>query len=335
MEEEILEPELRICDAHHHLWDRRESEPRRYLLDELLNDIASGHRVESTVYVEAGTFYSATKPVALRPVGEVEFAAGIAAMAESGKFGPVRACAAIVGHANLELGAAVSEVLAALKTAAGGRLAGIRHMAPWDASPTIPSVYTNPVRHLYGHDHFRAGFAQLAAFDLSFDAFQWHTQLSDVASLARAFPETRIALNHVGSPIGIGPYAGKRDEVYFDWLKGIREVAACPNVVVKLGGLGLRATGFGFHERADPVGSEEIANAWSPYIKTCIDTFGPGRAMFESNFPVDKVSCGYGTLWNVFKRIAAGYSADEKALMFKDNAERFYRCAPSDASSSL
>lgn len=325
MPEEIIDPSLPICDAHHHLWDRPTSTPARYLLDEFLQDIGGGHRVESTVFVEAGVFYSARKPPALQPVGEVEFAAGVAAMSESGLYGPARVCAAIVGHADLRLGDAAAEVLVALIGASGGRLAGVRHMAPWDASDDIPRVHSNSLPNLYEDDGFRAGFAQLSRLGLSFDAFQWHSQLPHLLDLARAFPETMIALNHVGSPIGIGPYKSKRDEVYAGWSTSIRELASCPNVVVKLGGMGLRVSGFGFNERVEPAGSEEIAEAWRPYIETCIQAFGPDRCMFESNFPVDKISCSYTTLWNVFKRVTIRYSAEEKIAMFKGAAESFYK----------
>jgi len=327
MLEEVLEPTLPICDAHHHLWNRPTSNPARYLLDEFLEDIGQGHRIESTVFVEAAIFYSASKPVALQPVGEVEFAAGIAAMAESGQYGPVRACAAIVGHADLRLGESAADVLAALTNAGGGRLAGVRHMAPWDASTEIPRVHSNSLPDLYGDAQFRKGFAHLAKFGLSFDAFQWHTQLGHLFRLAQDFPQTRIVLNHLGSPLGIGPYLGKRDEVYAEWSKGVRALAECPNVWVKLGGMGLRVSGFGFNERTEPAGSQEIAKAWHPYFETCIQAFGPDRCMFESNFPVDRISCSYGVLWNAFKRIAVEYSAEEKALMFKEVAESFYGIA--------
>jgi predicted TIM-barrel fold metal-dependent hydrolase len=171
----------------------------------------------------------------------------------------------------------------------------------------------------------REGFAQLAPLGLSFDAWVYHPQLGDLVDLARAFPATPIVLNHVGGPIGLGRYKGKRDAVFADWTARIRELAACPNVHVKLGGLGMRMFGFDVHEGEFPPSSEQLATAWRPYIETCISAFGPGRAMFESNFPVDKGSYGYGVFWNACKRLAQGASASEKADLFHGAASRFYR----------
>lgn len=322
MTEEVLEPDLPICDPHHHLWDFPNG---RYLLPELLDDIGQGHRVESTVFVECGAFYSAVKPEPFRFVGETEFVAGVAAMAESGRYGPVRACAGIVGRADLAQGASVTEVLAEHVRAGGGRFQGIRHAGAWDASPDIRVSHTEPPPGLYALPAFREGFAKLAEHGLSFEAWQYHTQIGDVAALADAFPETPIMLDHVGGPLGIGPYAGRRDEVFASWAADIGDLARRPNVWVKLGGLGMATLGFGFQKREVLPSSAELADAWRPYIETCLEAFGTGRGMFESNFPVDSVSCSYGVLWNALKRIAAGCSADEKAQLFRDNAARFYR----------
>ncbi len=321
--EEIIEPELPICDPHHHLWDYPGSS--RYLLDELLADMNAGHNIESTVFVECGSFYRADGPEALRPVGETEFVNGQAAMSASGVYGPARACAGIVGFADLTLGAEVEEVLAAHMVAGGGRFRGIRHAGGWDDSVAVRNSHTNPPENLYGRDDFRAGFARLADFGLSFEAWQYHPQLPQVTALARAFPEQPIVLDHVGGPLGIGPYAGKRAEIFPVWATNIRELATCRNVVVKLGGLGMAVCGFDFHKRETLPGSAELAEAWAPYIETCIEAFGPDRCMFESNYPVDGVSCTYATLWNALKRTAAGASASEKALMFRDVARRVYR----------
>ena len=322
--EAILEPDLPICDPHHHLWHYPDN---RYLLEDLLADIGAGHRVESTVFVECAAFYRARGPEAFRFVGETEFVAGVAAMADSGRYGPVRACEGIVGRADLSLGEAVDAVLKAHIAAGGGRFRGIRHAGGWDASDAIRNSHTEPPQHLYADPKFREGFARLAANGLSFEAWQYHPQLPDVIDLARAFPDTKIMLNHVGGPLGVGPYAGRRDEIFAGWRDHIRELAACPNVFVKLGGLGMSVYGFGFHKRAQLPGSAELAEAWRPYIETCIEAFGTHRGVFESNFPVDKVSCSYDTLWNAFKRITAGASADEKARLYRDNARAFYRLA--------
>jgi predicted TIM-barrel fold metal-dependent hydrolase len=321
--EEILDPDLPICDPHHHLWDFPTG---RYLLDELLADIGAGrHKVESTVFVECTAFYRARGPEPMKVVGETEFVAGVAAMADSGRYGPVRACEGIVGRADLCLGEAVDEVLKAHIAAGGGRFRGIRHAGGWDPSPAIRNSHTDPPQHLYAQPGFREGFARLAAHGLSFEAWQYHPQLPDVIDLARGFPDTPIMLNHVGGPLGVGPYAGRREEVFADWRRSILDLAACPNVWVKLGGLGMSLYGFEFHKRDRPPGSVELAQAWRPYIETCIEAFGTHRGVFESNFPVDKVSCSYDALWNAFKRITSGASAEEKARLFRDNARSFYR----------
>jgi predicted TIM-barrel fold metal-dependent hydrolase len=322
MDEAIIEPDLPICDPHHHLWDFPGSV---YLLPELLADLGGGHRVESTVFVECGAFYRAAGPDPLKYVGETEFVNGVAAMAASGRYGPILACEGIVGRADLLGGAAVAEVLEAHVRAGGGRFKGIRHAGAWDPSPDIRRSHTAPPPGLYGDAAFRAGFAELGRLGLSFEAWQYHPQLGEVAALADAFPDTAILLNHVGGPLGVGPYAGRRAEVFDAWKAGVTELARRPNVWVKLGGLGMPICGFGFHHRDPKPGSAELAEAWRPYIETCLEAFGPARGLFESNFPVDRASCDYATLWNALKRIAAGASADEKAALFRDNARRFYR----------
>ncbi|HZZ88827.1 MAG TPA: amidohydrolase family protein, partial [Caulobacteraceae bacterium] len=312
MPEEILEPELPICDPHHHLWDFPAS---RYLLPELLADLTSGHRVESTVFVECGAFYRASGPEPMRYVGETEFVGGVAAMAASGRYGPVLACEGIVGRADLAQGGAVAEVLESHIRAGNGRFKGIRHAGAYDPSPDIRRSHTNPPPGLYASDSFREGFAVLDDLDLTFEAWQYHPQLGEVAALADAFPGVGICLNHVGGPVGLGPYAGKREEVFALWKDGIHDLARRPNVWVKLGGLGMPICGFDFHHREPRPGSAELAEAWRPYLETCIEAFGVHRGMFESNFPVDAASCDYATLWNALKRVAAGMSADEKAAL--------------------
>ncbi|MGE0861080.1 MAG: amidohydrolase [Gammaproteobacteria bacterium] len=320
--EPILEPALPIIDAHHHLWHLRDN---RYLLDEWLADVASGHDIRASVFVQCGAFYRAEGPAALRPVGETEFVNGVAAMTASGEFGAHRACAAIVGFADLTLGDAGAEVLAAHVAAGGGRFRGIRHAGAWDASDAVGRSSSNPSPGLYRDATFRRGFARLADFGLSFDAWLFQFQLDDLVDLARAFPEQPIVVDHVGGVVGIGPYAGRRQEFYPAWRASIRALAACPNVSVKLGGLSMKLCGFGMHERADPPGSALLAETWRPYIEPCIEAFGAARCMFESNFPVDKHGCSYAVLWNAFKRLAAGASEADKRALFHDTAARVYR----------
>lgn len=319
--EEILEPDLPICDPHHHLWD---FPGNRYLLPELVADLQSGHNVRSTVFVECTSFYRASGPKELRMVGETEFVNGVAAMAASGRYGPVLACEGIVARADLTMAAAVGPVLDSHIRAGNGRFRGIRHAGGWDASPDVRNSHTDPPRGLYAEASFRAGLRELAKRNLSFEAWQYHPQLPEVTALARAVPEAKIVLNHVGGPLGIGPYAGKRDAIFQTWSRDIGELARCPNVSVKLGGLGMAICGFDFHKRETLPSSQELASAWRPYLECCIAAFGPERAMFESNFPVDGVSCSYATLWNAFKRVTQGASRDEKAWLYQNSARAFY-----------
>jgi L-fuconolactonase len=321
--EEIIEADLPIVDPHHHLVERPET--GRYLLPDLLADTSSGHNITATVYLEWLSMYRAHGPLELRPVGEIEFANGVAAMSASGGYGKTRVCAGIVGYADLALGAAVEKVLEAQITAGGGRFRGVRFITARHPDQAMwGSAILRPAGLLMGR-RVREGFARLAPLGLSFDAWMYHTQLGELVDLARAFPATPIVLDHVGGPIGVGPYAGKRDEVFAEWSGRIHELAQCPNVHVKLGGLGMRMFGFAVHTQELPPSSQELAALWRPYIETCIAAFGPQRAMFESNFPVDKGSCGYAALWNALKRIAAGCSAAEKQALFAGTARRFYR----------
>lgn len=323
--EVILEPDLAIVDPHHHLWDNKR---HRYLLDELRQDTGSGHRIVATVFVDCMAFYRADGPAAMKPVGETEFANGVAAMCASGVYGELRACAGIVSHVDLSLGAAAREVLQAHIVAGGGgggRFKGIRHAGGWDASPQIRNSHTNPPPGLYADAGFREGFAQLAPLGLSFEAWQFHPQLPEVTALARAFPDTRIILNHLGGPLGVGPYAGKQDQVFAQWQRHMAELATCPNVTVKLGGLGMKIGPFDHHAQPLPPTSQTVADAWRPWVETAIDHFGAQRCMFESNFPVDKGGASYAVLWNAFKRIAAGASADDKAALFAGTAQRVYK----------
>jgi len=321
-QEEILEPARPIVDPHHHLWDRG---GQRYLIEEIASDIASGHNIIATVYVEARSMYRAQGPEALRPVGEVEFANGAAAMSASGGYGPAAVCAGIVGHVNLLLGDDARPVLEAEIAAGQGRFRGIRHSSAWDADADVAGIYATRPKGLLLDSTFRKGFACLAPLGLSFDAWLFHPQIGELVDLARAFPDTRIVLDHCGGPAGIGSYANRREEIFSGWKASIQEVARCPNVTVKLGGLAMRLLGFDFHERPMPPSSEELAAAWRPYVETCIEAFGPARAMFESNFPPDKGQCSYQVIFNAFKRVAAPYSETEKTALFSKTAIDFYR----------
>ena len=320
--EDIIEPGLAIVDAHHHLWYHAGN---RYFHQDMIEDASCGHAIHATVAVECGAMYRRDALAALRPVGETEFLNGAAAMSASGSYGNCGVCAGIVGYADLRLGIAVDTVLQAHIRAGGGRFRGVRFSSVWHPDPAARGSLANPPPYLLGDASFREGFARLAPLGLSFDAWMYHTQLRELVDLARAFPDTVIIVNHVGGAIGIGPYAGKRDAVIAEWAASMRELSRCPNVFVKLGGLGMRLFGFDFPSRARPPSSAELARCWRPYIDTCIEIFGAERCMFESNFPVDKGSCSYAVLWNAFKRIAASAGAAQKQALFSATATRVYR----------
>ncbi len=324
--ETALEPELPICDPHHHLWDGWAGGVQsRYLLDEMLADVGGGHNVVSTVFIECGQMFKAEGPEHLAPIGETEFVNGIAAMSASGRYGRTRIAAGIVGTCDLRLGDRAAEVLDAQIAAGGGRFRGIRRGAFWHADPAIPNHRTNPPEGLLLRDDFRSGFKHLAKRKLSFEVWCAHTQIADATSLARAFPDTTIILDHLGGPVGIGPYAGRHDEVFAAWKRDIDVLATCPNVMAKLGGLNMEINGYGWHNRAKPPSSTELMQANRRYFEHAIDKFGVNRCMFESNFPVDKLSSSYTVLWNSFKRLTKDYSAAERAALFHDTAARVYR----------
>jgi predicted TIM-barrel fold metal-dependent hydrolase len=320
--ESILEPQIPIIDTHHHLWDLP---GYRYLLQDFVADIGTGHNVIGSVFNECHAMYRANGPIEMRPVGEVEFCAGVAAMSESRIYGQARVCAGIVGFADLTLGDAVAPVLEAEVAVGGGRFRGVRHAAAWDASPVIGNSHTSPGPGLYGSDRFRSGMARLVALGLSLDAWVFHPQLQDVIDLARAFPEANIIMCHMGGPLGYGPYAGKQAEVFARWKASMTELAKCQNVAVKLGGVTMRLAAFDYMKLERPPTSQELARHWDPYVTTCIELFGADRCMFESNFPVEKMGIGYAGLWNSFKRMVSGASADEKKALFSGTASRAYR----------
>ena len=317
--EAALDPQLPIIDPHHHLWEREGG----YLLDELLADLGSGHRVDATVFAQCGYGYRSSGPAELRPVGETEFVAGVARAAEARGCG-TRVCAGIVGHADMLLGDAVEAVLQAHIDAGGGRFRGVRHITARDEGFNA-SLLGRPPAGLMAQAAFRQGLKRLQALGLSFDAWLYHPQIPELVDLARAMPDLPIVLNHVGGPLAVGPYQGRQAEVLAQWRASMQALAACPNVCVKLGGLAMVICGFDFQLLAAPPSSEQLAAAWRPYLHGSIELFGAERCMFESNFPVDKAMTGYAVLWNAYKRVAAGASASEKAWLFKGTAERFYR----------
>lgn len=318
LQEEVLEPDLPIVDAHHHFYDRP---GWRYLLDDYLDDAGSGHAIRASVYMQALTRYRPEGPDSMKPVGETEY------IAQVNKGSDPQVAAGIVGHADLRLGSAVREVLEAHVEAGRGRFRGVRHLTTWDADASLANPLTAAPRGLLLDPSFRMGLAQLAPLDLSFDAWLFFAQLPELIGTAQALPDTTFIVDHCGGVARIGAYESQRAEVFERWRKSMRELARLPNVHVKLGGLGMRINGFDFHQGELPPSSEQLAAAWKPWIETCIEAFGAHRCMFESNFPVDKGSYSYRTGWNAFKRLTAGCSASERQQLFEGTACRVYRLA--------
>ena len=344
--EPVIDAGLPIVDPHHHLWLRpapviealeRDSglmarslmpafrRHSRYLLDEFLADLRSGHNVRATVYVEVRSMYRTTGPEAMRSIGEVEFANGVAAMAASGAFGDIAVCAGIVGSVDLRRGDAARDVMLAHIQAGGGRYRGIRTQAVvFDPDPQVLGPLSQGVPQLMRDRQFREGFRHLEPLGLSFEAWQLEYQLAELIDLAHAFPHTQIIVNHLGGLFGVGSHSGKTEQRFAQWRENMAALARCPNVAMKLGGLGMPTCALPSSFSPTPT-SLELARDWKPYIETCIEAFGVGRCMFESNYPVDAATTSYLVLWNAFKRIVGGASADEKAALFSDTARRIYR----------
>jgi predicted TIM-barrel fold metal-dependent hydrolase len=317
-QEEALEPSLPIIDPHHHLWNRGGHD---YRLAQFRRETDSGHDIRGSIYVECLNRYREDGPEEMRVLGETDFV-----MQQAGDQGPDDAplLQGIIGHADLMLGSAVGAVLDAQIEAGRGRFKGIRFATAFEASDAVHASYRT-VPHMLADARLREGFAELGKRGLTFDAWLYHPQLNEVLSLADAFPETKIIIDHCGGPIRVGPYESRRDDVYSGWLASMRALALRPNVCMKIGGLGMRMGGFGFFARETPASSAEIAQAYRPFVEPLIEVFGVRRCMFESNFPVDRITCSYGILWNVFKRLAGGASAPEKAGLFAESANEVYR----------
>ena len=321
--EETLEPEIAICDPHHHFWVHR-PEPadyQQYLLPDLAGDVNSGHNVHSTVFIEVRCEYRTDGPDEMKPVGEVEYVQTIADASASGSHGPTKAAAAIIGHADLKLGEGVRPVLEAMQAASPNRFRGVRHSVGWDESRELAN---REIKGVLGTDGYRTGAKVLAGMGLILENSLYFHQASELADFARALPELTIVLNHIGGLVRVGPYANRDEYVLPEWRKGIELMAKAPNIVLKLGGVGQTRFAYGWDERETPVGSEELAETLGPLMNHCIEQFGPERCMFESNYPVDKISYSYNVLFNAFKRLSKGYSATDRANLFHGTAARVY-----------
>src|SRR5437867_3554438 len=330
--EEALEPQLPIIDPHHHFWNTPERDPQVYLLENLAADV-KGHNVRQTVFIECGSMYRADGPEEFRVVGETEFVQGVAAESASGRYGDLRAAAGIVGTADLRLGDRVAPVLEAQIAASRQRFRGIRHGAAWAEPGVLPTgsvAARNTNRpsvpaHVLLDPAFRRGYAYLRTYGLTFEGWVYHTQIAELTDLAKAFPDTTIIFNHLGGPIGVGAFTGRRDEVFRAWKPAVAELARCPNVVAKVGGIQMVVNGYGWHERKQPPTSDDLLAANRDWYLYMIDRFSPTRCMFESNFPVDRLSCSYTVVWNQFKKLTKGFSASDRSAMFHDTAMRVYR----------
>lgn len=319
--EDIVEPDLPIIDPHHHLWRLPHTS---YLHAELADDLQSGHNIRATVFVDCHSHYASSGPEHLRPVGETAFAAAQARL-HARRDGAAAVCAAIVGWADLTLEAPqLAQVLQAHIDAGNGKFRGIRARPTWHADPAVHPAGSNRPGFLR-QARVQQGVRQLGSMGLSLDLWLYHTQLDDVAALAAACPDTPLVLNHCGGPLGIGPYAGQRAQVFAEWRQRMRALAQFPQLRIKLGGLAMPRMGFGLELSERPWDSNALASAWAPWFETCIAAFGAERCMFESNFPVDKTGCSYAVLWNAFKRASAGLSAAERSALFSRTAALTYR----------
>ncbi|MDB5412207.1 MAG: amidohydrolase [Rubritepida sp.] len=325
LQEDILEPSLPIVDPHHHIWDHN---GERYLLEELMRDTGTGHNIRSTVFVQCASKYDMDAIPERRSLGETRFITSIAVASEADKSTPTLACAGIIGMVDLTLGERVTPLLEEHVAISGGRFVGVRNRTAWNPSPEVRSNLESPPPGPLAHPAFHDGARQLGKLGLTLDVWAYHPQMAQVLDVARAAPGLTLVVNHCGGPLGTGPYAGRRAEVFTEWRASMVALAACPNVVVKIGGLTMEVTGFDFHHKKLPPSSQTLAEAWKPYVETCIELFGAERCMFESNFPVDKGMCSYPVLWNAFKRLAAGASEAEKTALFSGTAARVYRLPP-------
>lgn len=322
VQEDILEPERPIIDPHHHLWHRRRGQD--YLLEQLWEDTSSGHNIVKTVFIECHAGYRKEGAEHLRPVGETEFVAEQARASRAGGKGKPE-IAAIVAFADLRDAKHLDEVLEAHQEASEGLFRGIRQAGAFEAEEDYLFIKPRQPAGLYLNPDFQRGVRHLGKLGFTYDTWHYHHQNRDFIKLAQAAPDTQIVLDHFGTPLGVGPYATQREEIYREWKKDIAEIARCENVVAKLGGLAMPDNGFGWNLRDTPPSSDEFLEAQRRYYLHTLDCFGPDRCMFESNFPVDKWSLSYAVVWNAFKKLVADFSESEKTLLFSGTAARIYR----------
>lgn len=319
--EDAIDPDVPIIDAHHHLWIENDIP---YLGREFMQDLACGHRIESTVFVQAHYGYRTDLPAELAPVGETEKIAKIAADCKA-QGCDTRIAEGIVAFADLSLGDGVNRVIDAHDEAANGALRGIRHSVSRDSNYPDGIVIRPAPAGLLSDEGYRAGLAVLAKRGLSYDAMLYHSQIPELTNMATALPELSVVVDHMGTKLGVAPYDKVERKTFADWRRSMANLAQCKNVKVKIGGFGMIICGANWHARDLPPTSSDLADAWRPQFETCIELFGAERCMFESNFPVDKSMYSYCTLWNAFKRLAASASETDRQALFSTTAAQTYR----------
>ena len=328
VQEEILEPDMEIIDPHHHLWHGPQDPPGvkgsyRYLLQDLWRDTSSGHNIKKTVFIDCGQEYRSEGPEEFKPIGETEFVVQIAKQAQEDS--TQAQIAGIIGHANMMLGTSVKEVLELHAEKGEGLFRGIRHAGGWDEDERVKNAHSHPTPHIYLEDKFQQGLQMLASMGMVFDTWHYHNQIRDLTELAKNLPELVIIHDHFGGPLGIGPYKGKRDEIFDQWQEDIYELSQCGNVYSKLGGLAMPVNGWDWHKRDVPASSDEIVSEQGKYYLYTLKCFGSERCMFESNFPVDKQSISYHVIWNAYKKLVKNFSDVEKSNLFYKTAEKVYK----------
>ena len=326
LKEKPILPNLNIIDPHHHLWDVGFG---RYYVEELLEDInTSGHNIKATVYIMSSSnteIYLKNGPEEFKPLSEIEFATNEGKRADLIKNNKVKVNASIVGSLDLTYGNKLKPVIEKGLEISEGRLKGIRMLLAAHPDPRIKSGAVKSDLSLMSHPKFIEGARCLQDAGLSLDFWIYHTQLGEMEKIARTLPELSIILNHIGGPIHLGEYEGKQALTHREWRTAMMRLSRLPNIKVKLGGLGMEVNGAKFHLNQDPPNSSELANIWKPWIYETINMFGIDKCMFESNFPVDKGSCSYGSLWNAFKIISEKMSDNEKNKLFYENAAKIYK----------
>lgn len=334
VQETIIDPDRRIIDPHHHLWRKRFN--RDYLLADLWADTGSGHNIEQTIFIECSAFYDKDAAAHLQSLGETRSISEIAAHSQSAQNNPgdKSAITGIVAKVDLCLGEKpelLREIIQQHATLAGNLLKGFRHSGAHDPRPEDLTIAGRAPAYLYGKESFRQGLRILGELGLTYDTWHYHHQNEDFCDLAEAVPDTTLILDHFGTPLGVGIYRGSRDAIFAQWKQDIKRLSRYPNVYAKLGGLAMPDNGFGWDKRDRPADSDELVRWQQKYYLHTIECFGPERCMFESNFPVDKLSISYPVVWNAFKKMVADFSEAEKHAMFYDTAARVYRLTPRGA----